>query len=145
MMARWSVLLCAVVLLGTQVAASHSDNPRSVFAAHDPYGRLPNTAIRKLGTVRVNGSAYAIYYLEFVNPVSRHGQQRIAIIKDSTSFAGSYQCTLGPRDARLIVGGDRLTVWVRNMREPFVVGFNERGPTRNAVFCGEGSGWEDTI
>jgi hypothetical protein len=144
-MARWLVLLFAVFLIGAPVAASSADGPESVFAAHDPQGRLADTAIRKLGTVRVKASTYAIYYLEFVNPVSRHGQQRIAIIKNGTSFAGAYQCTLGPSDARLIVGKDRLTVWVQHMQEPFVVKFDERGPTRNAFFCGEGSGWEDSI
>ncbi len=95
--------------------------------------------------MKVEASTYVIYYLEFVNPVSRHGQQRIAIIKNGNSFAGAYQCTLGPEDAQLIIGKDRLTVWVQNIREPFVVRFDQRGPTRNEFFCGEGSGWEDTI
>lgn len=144
-MARWLVLLFAVFLFGAPVAVSPADNAVSVFAANDPNGRLPNTAIRKLGTVRVKASTYAIYYLEFVNPVSRHGQQRIAIIKNGTSFSGAYQCTLGPSDARLIIGEDRLTVWVHDVHEPFVIKFDERGPTRNAFFCGEGSGWEDSI
>lgn len=144
-MARWLLLSFAAFLLGMPVQASSAGDPRSVFAAHDPEGRLPNTAIRKLGTVRVKAATYVIYYLEFVNPLSRHGQQRIAIVKNGTSFAGAYQCTLGPRDARLIVGEDRLTVWVQDIRESFVVKFDERGPTRNAFFCGEGSGWEDSI
>ncbi|MFM5932040.1 MAG: hypothetical protein ACKOPQ_14130 [Novosphingobium sp.] len=144
-MVRWLVVMIAALTLGTTVAASPGANPRSVFAAHDPYGRLPNTGIRNLGTVRVKASTYVIYYLEFVNPLSGHGQQRIAIIKNDKSFAGAYQCTIGPRDARLIVGKDRLTVWVQNVREPFVIKFDQRGPTRNAFFCGEGSGWEDSI
>jgi hypothetical protein len=144
-MTRWLVLLFGLLLFGAPVAASSADGPRSVFTAHDPHGRLPDTAIRKLGTVRVKGSTYAVFYLEFVNPVSRHGQQRIAIIKNGTSFAGAYQCTLGPSEARLIVGKDRLTVWVQGMQEPFVVKFDERGPSRNAFFCGEGSGWENSI
>lgn len=93
----------------------------------------------------MSASEYEIYYLQFVNPVSRHGQQRIAIIKDGANFAGAYQCTLGPDDAKLIVGEDRITVWVQNMREPFVIKFDKRGPTHNAFFCGEGSGWEDSI
>ena len=126
-------------------AASTANNPRHVLSAHDPQGRLPDTAIRKLGTVRVNVATYAIFYLEFVNPVSRHGQQRIAIVKNGTSFAGAYQCTLGPRSARLEVGVDRLTVWVHDIPEPFVIEFDERGPSRHAFFCGEGSGWEDSI
>ncbi len=144
-MVRWFVLSLAAFLLGMPLAASTAVDPRSVFAAHDPQGRLPTTAIRKLGTVTVNAATYDIYYLEFVNPVSRHGQQRIAFIKNGTSFAGAYQCTLGPGDAHLIVGADRLTVWVQDMPEPFVVKFDELGPTRNAYFCGEGSGWENSI
>jgi hypothetical protein len=144
-MVRWLVIAFTALMLGKTVAASPAANPRSVFATHDPYGRLPNTAIRKLGAVRVKESTYVIYYLEFVNPASHHGQQRIAIIKNGKIFAGAYQCTLGPYDAKLIVGKDRLTVWVRNVREPFVVKFDQRGPTRNAFFCGEGSGSEDSI
>lgn len=144
-MARWIVLSFAAFFFGMPVGASTADNPKSVFAAHDPEHRLPNTAIRMLGTVRVNASRYAIYYLEFVNPVSRHGQQRIAIVKNGAIFAGAYQCTLGPRNARLTIGEDRLTVWVHDMPDPFVIEFDERGPTRNAFFCGEGSGWEDSI
>ncbi|MBL8656461.1 MAG: hypothetical protein JNJ92_03765 [Altererythrobacter sp.] len=144
-MARWIVLSFAAFLLSPPVAASTADNARTVFAAHDPENRLPHIAIKQLGTVRVRAATYRIYYLEFVNPATRHGQQRIAIVKNGTSFAGTYQCTLGPRDARLIVGADRLTVWVQNMPEPFVIKFDERGPTRNAFFCGEGSGWENSI
>ncbi|MBS0477510.1 MAG: hypothetical protein JSR28_20460 [Proteobacteria bacterium] len=144
-MVRWLIIAFVAFMLGTTMAASSVPSPRSVFADHDPYGRLPNTAIRKLGTVRGKASAYVIYYLEFVNPVSRHGQQRLAIIKNGKSFAGAFQCTLSPADAKLIVGKDRFTVWVQNVREPFVVKFDQRGPTRNAFFCGEGSGWEDSI
>lgn len=144
-MVRRLVLFFAAFLLGMPVAASPAANPRPVFAAHDPHGRLPNTTIRKFGTVTVQASTYAIYYLEFINPVSRHGQQRIAIIKNGRSFAGAYQCTLGPDDARLIIGKDRLTVWVQDMRETFMIKFDQHGPTRNAFFCGEGTGWEDSI
>ncbi len=88
---------------------------------------------------------YAIYYLNFTNPVSRHGQQRIAIIKNGSGFMGSYQCSLGrgPHDARLSLGADRLTVKIDGLT--FVVRFSEQGPTRNPYFCGEGSGWEDSI
>lgn len=137
-MARWLVLFFALTLSGAPVVASSVDDARSVFAAQDPQGRLPNTVVRKLGTVKVITSTYSIFYLEFVNPVSRHGQQRIAIIKNGTSFAGAYQCTLSPNDARLILGKDRLTLWVRGIEDPSVVRFDEHGPTRNQFFCGEG-------
>jgi len=93
----------------------------------------------------VKASTYVIYYLEYVSPLSHHGQQRIAIIKNGTSFSGAYQCTLGPRYARLIIGKDRLTVLVQDVHDPFVIKFDQRGPTRNAFFCGEGSGWENSI
>jgi len=120
-------------------------SPRAVFAEHDPQGRIPNTTIRPLGTIRVRTSVYEVYYLNFTNPVSLHGQQRIAIIKNGSKFAGSYQCTLGrgPDDGRITFGSDRLTVSIAGMA--FAIRFSEQGPTRNKFFCGEGSGWEDGI
>jgi len=122
-----------------------STNPRAVFARHDPGGRLPNTDIRELGMIRIHGTIYSIFYLNFVNPVSRHGQQRIAIIKNGTEFAGAYECVLGPgkNEGKLFIGKDRLTVKIADLT--FVIGFDEEGPTRNKYFCGEGSGWEDSI
>jgi hypothetical protein len=120
-------------------------NPRAVFAQHDPQGRLPNTTIRKLGVVRVKATTYTIYYLDFSNPVSLHGMQQIAIIKNGSQFAGAYQCSLGsgPDEGKLVIGKDRLTVRIFGMT--FVIGFDEKGPTRNKYFCGEGWGWENSI
>jgi hypothetical protein len=123
--------------------ATASTSPRAVLAAHDPEQRLPHTVIRKLGAVRVRSATYSIYYLSFVNPASHHGQQRIAIIRNRTEFAGAYQCTLGGREGRLAIGKDRLTV--RRDGTTFVIRFDENGPSRNKYFCGEGSGWSDTI
>ena len=114
-----------------------------MLAPHDPEGRLPNTAIRELGAVRIRSATYTIYYLEFVNPVSHHGQQRIAVIKNGTPFAWAYQCTLGPQGGRFVIGKDRLTVRLYGMT--YVIRFDEKGPSRNKYFCGEGSGWADTI
>lgn len=144
-MVRWLFVTFAALMFGTTVEASNGASPRSVLAAHDPEGRLPNTSIRKLGAVKVKTSTFVIYYLEFVNPVSHYGQQRIAIIKNGKSFSGSYQCTLRSSDTKLIVGKDQLTAWVRGVRKPFVIKFDKRGPTRNTFFCGEGSGWENSI
>jgi len=120
-------------------------SPKAVFAQHDPIGRLPNTTIRPIGTIRVRNSVYEVYYLDFTNPVSLHGQQRIAIIKNHSKFMGAYQCTLGhgPDDGSVTLGSDRLTVTRDGMA--FTIRFSERGPTRNKYFCGEGSGWEDGI
>jgi len=114
-----------------------------VFAQHDPCGRLPNTKIKTLGIIRAGSATYSIYYLDFSNPVSLHGMQQIAIIRNGTEFAGAYICTLGPDDGKLTVGPDRLTVRIAGMT--FVIRFDENGPTRNKYFCGEGSGWQNEI
>jgi hypothetical protein len=123
----------------------HVVNPRTVFARHDPEHRLLNTKISKLGVIRVGTATYDIYYLDFSNPVSLHGIQQIAIIRNRTQFAGAYICSLGDSDieGRAIIGKDRLTVRIANMT--FVIRFTARGPTHNKYFCGEGSGWDDSI
>jgi hypothetical protein len=142
---RWLVLMIVILSILAQPALAREENPRTVFAKHDPQGRLPNTNIQKLGTVRVKSTIYSIYYLDFSNPVSPHGQQRIAIIKNGTEFSGAYECPLGDgRDeGQLVIGKDRLTVGIYGMT--FVIRFDEKGPTRIKYFCGEGSGWEDGI
>jgi hypothetical protein len=115
-----------------------------VFSAHDPEGRLPNTDIREMGAVHVQGVTYSIYYLTFVNPVSRHGQHRIAIIRNGNQFAGAYHCWLGEGGAKLVIGKDRLTVYEGGMT--FVIRFNKQGPTdKESAFCGEGTGWQNSI
>lgn len=141
MVDRSKLLIVALALIASPSLAA--PNPRAVFAAHDPEGRLPNTQIRKLGSLHVHQSTYSIYYLNFVNPVSLHGQQRVAIIKNGSQFVGAYQCTLGPQDAKLKIGKDRLTVIAEGHAS--VIRFDARGPSRNRFFCGEGSGWENSI
>lgn len=140
-------LLEIVPILVTDVEKSpDSKEPPSLeelFAEHDPYGRLPNTKILKLGELIVSPNVYAIYYLTFVNPVSRHGQHRIAIIRNSTEFMGAYQCWLEEGGAELTIGEDRLSVLVGEAE--FVIEFDEHGPSHNEYFCGEGTGWEDSI
>jgi hypothetical protein len=120
-------------------------DPRTVFARHDPQSHLPNTKIRKLGVVRVKAAAYDIYYLDFSNPVSLHGLQQIAIIRNGNQFAGAYTCTLGggASEGRLFIGKDRLTVKIFEMT--FVIPFDEKGSGRNKYFCGEGSDWDNNI
>lgn len=109
---RWRELFALSLWIVALPAPSGAANPRTVFAQHDPEGRLPNTEIKELGTIHVRGATYSIQYLEFSNPVSLHGQERIAIVKNGAQFAGAYECALGTgRDeGKLVVGKDRLTV-----------------------------------
>jgi hypothetical protein len=145
----WAILAMAFLGSVSASVALAADgrpvSPKAVLAKHDPQGRLPNTTIRPLGTIRVRNSVYEVYYLDFTNPVSLHGQQRIAIVKNGSEFMGSYQCTLGrgPDDGSITFGSDRLMVTRDGMT--FTIRFSEQGPTRNKYFCGEGSGWEDGI
>ena len=132
--------MLAVVMPPTAGAKS----PEIVFSAHDPEGRQPNTHIRHLGALHVHGVTYSIYYLTFVNPVSHHGQHRIAIIRNGNQFVGAYQCWLEEGGARLVIGKDRLTVYEGGLT--FVIRFDDRGPTdKESSFCGEGSGWQNSI
>ena len=142
-MVRWIIAFLLGVAALTHPAVGA--NPRSVLARHDPQHRLPHTEIRKLGVVRVGTVRYSIYYLDFANPVSLHGMQQIAIIRNAREFAGAYECTLGRgRDeGKLSIGKDRLTVRIAGMA--FVIRFDEKGPTHNKYFCGEGAGWGDSI
>lgn len=91
MIYRWVFAILILCLVTTPSTASAKD-PREVFATHDPNGRLPNTNIEKLGMLQVEGVSYSIYYLTFVNPESRHGQHRTAIIRNGNEFSGAYQC-----------------------------------------------------
>lgn len=131
--------------LGNPALSAGTTDPRTGFARHDPQGRLPNTKIEKLGVVRVKAVKYDIYYLNFTNPISLHGLQEIAIIRNGNQFAGAYICTLGDgRDeGRYVIGKDRLTVKISGMT--FDIHFDEKGPSRKKYFCSEGSGWDDSI
>ena len=142
-MARSLAFFSVAALTMGMPSAVSAISPGNVFSAHDPEGRLPNTQIRELGAVHVKGATYSIYYLTFVNPISRHGQHRIAIIRNGSEFAGAYQCWLEQGGARLVIGEDRLTVYADGLT--FVIRFDERGPAKEPSFCGEGSGWENSI
>lgn len=140
----YPLAIASLALLAATLPATASEpDARAVFAAHDPNGRLPDTQIEQLGAVRVGEVTDSIYYLTFVNPLSRRGQQRIATVRNGGQFAGSYQCWLGEGGPRLVIGEDRLTVHVDDLE--FEIRFDENSPSRNAFFCGEGSGWENGI
>lgn len=142
-MSSWRTFTAAF-LIATMASAAASKAPSQVFAAHDPEGRLPHTTIERLGQIRVDTATFTIFYLTFVNPVSRHGQHRIAIIRNGEQFIGSYQCWLGEGGAKLVIGSDRLVVHEGGLE--FVVHLNHLGPTEKAkAFCGEGTGWENSI
>src|SRR5437763_699791 len=91
-MKRPSPLTLFVLTALTTASPTAGLPPRAVFAKHDPNGNLPNTRITRLGVIRVRSAAYTIYYLEFSNPISLHGQSRISIIKNDRQFMGSYEC-----------------------------------------------------
>ena len=138
-----SALALAFVSATTTPATPTGRNVRAILARHDPDGRLPHTSVKLLGKVRTRTASYAVYYLEFVNPLSHRGQQRIAIIANGSRFGGAYQCTLGTGGASIRFARDRFTV--SDHFSSWVVRFNGRGPTRYRYFCGEGSGWENAI
>lgn len=144
MLHSWTFLMVASVLVTAPPASGHAPDPRVVFARHDPEHRLANTKIRKLGVIRRGAVTYSIYYLDFANPVSLHGLQQIAIIRNGSQFAGSYECTLGADkyDGKLKIGKDRLTVTVERFK--YIIRFDKNGPTHNKNFCGWGS-WDNGI
>jgi hypothetical protein len=142
--ARSLAFSCVALWAMTLTAAAGAASPRTVFSTYDPDGRLPNTDIRELGAVHVQDATFSIYYLSFVNPVSRHGQHRIAIIRNGDQFAGAFQCWLGEGGAKLVIGKDRLTVYEGGLT--FVIRFDRNGPAdRKSYLCGEGSGWQNSV
>jgi hypothetical protein len=138
-----AIALAAVATSDVVVAGSQGAGPRAVFAKHDPIGRLPHTKIEKLGTVRVRKSMFDIYYLDFTNPVSLHGMQRIAVIKNGKDFMGSQVCTLGREDGKILIGRDRMTV--KSYGHSSVMRFDEKGPRPNRYLCAEQTSWERNI
>lgn len=122
----------------------YANSPRDVFSHHDPNGRLPNTRIQSLGQMTVQGSRFTAFYLTFVNPVSHHGQHRIAVIRNDTEFVGSFHCWLNEGGASVTFGPDTLIV--HQSGTAFAIRFDREGPIERRVFlCGEGSGWENNI
>ena len=138
-----SVLAVAFVATATVANPTHAPSPRAVLAKHDPERRIPHTIIDQLGTIRHGNAKYAIYYLNFTSPVSHHGQQRIAVIKNGTTFVGSHQCTLGREQGKIVVSADRVTVTL--FGKTSAIRFGGRGPIVDKFFCGESSGWVQSV
>jgi hypothetical protein len=125
------------------IEAAYPVGPRALFAKYDPEGRLRNTTIERLGTIRIGNSTFAIYYLNFTNPRSRHGQQRITIVKNGNRFIGSYQCTLAREEGKISVGRDRLTIHQDGSK--WTIPFNTSGPTKTKHVCSDDSQLERSI
>lgn len=120
----------------------HAQSPRAVFAMHDPQQRMPNTDISRVGQVHVGNVVFTVYYLNFKNPVSRHGQQRIAVIKNGKMFAGSTECGLMKR-GDIVVERRRVTVTSEGFTS--VIRFTRKGPIADQYFCGEEMVWEKNV
>jgi hypothetical protein len=141
----------SLAIFAPLVVSATTPSIRAILSQHDPEGRLPHTIVEQRGTIRVGRAKFTILYLNFTNPISHHGQQRIAIIRNNREFAGAYQCTLSTRrgDATMVIRNQKVLVYLNDLprvgEAPFVITFTERGPSRNTYFCGEGSGWENSI
>ena len=108
------MLFFAVALPETAVANS----PRDILSAHDPYDRLSNTSIRSFAELSVQGTRFAIYCLTFVNPVSRHGQHRIAVsrcICSDSAYRPDRRQGAG-REGNEYLGGNELQFPLRRHR-----------------------------
>jgi hypothetical protein len=94
---RLSAPICLAVAL-SGCANVRADNEGSIYkidnkqilSLHDPERRFASTKFRKVGVLESAEKQFEIYELNFVNPISRHGMQRVAIVEDSR-FIGSYQ------------------------------------------------------
>jgi hypothetical protein len=95
-MVRCLRLVASVALLASTSACGISDKPATtanaskILANHDPQERFPNTDVKKVGILKTAGRLYEIYSLDFSNPISLHGMQRVAIIEGS-KLVGTYQ------------------------------------------------------
>lgn len=135
------VLAASLVTVTPSLAATATD-VRTILARHDPEHRIDHTSIQRLGSIRVAKSTFAIYLLNFTNPVSKHGQRRIAIIKGGLTFLGSQQCTL--LDAKHVkIDRDRVRVTMDGLKS--VIRFRDRRAMPDRFFCGEEGGWEQII
>ena len=103
---------------------------------------MPNTSIARVGRIHVGKIVFAIYYLNFVNPVSRHGQQRVAVIRNGKVFAGSTQCGLMKR-GDIVIKGRRVMVASYGLTS--VIRFTGNGPIADKYFCGEEMNWEQNV
>jgi hypothetical protein len=85
------VAALALAILGAAWAAQAAprQSEARLFEKHDCCGRLAHSKITKVGDIRSGGRTFTIYSLWFVNPQSRHGMRRLAIVEGSR-FRGSY-------------------------------------------------------
>ena len=135
------VLAASLVTVTPSLAATVTD-VRIILAKHDPEHRINHTAVQRLGSIRVANQSFAIYLLNFTNPVSKHGQQQIAVIKGGLTFLGSQQCTL--LDAKHVkIERDRVTVTMDGLKS--VIRFRDGRAMPDRFFCGEEGGWEQGI
>ena len=136
-------LLAGTMLAPSTIArSSEIGNVRAVFARHDPDGRLPNTRIKFAGSIRIGRDHFRVYDLNFTNPISRHGMQRVAIILNGRRFLGSYQTdgqTISVRGRRIFSSPDSFC--------RAETSFSLKGPrlSRQVVFACDLRHLEDTI
>lgn len=83
--------MTALTASGATAAAPKPVEPLAakIFARFDCYGRLAHTQITEVGEIRSKRRTFTIYNLWFVDPQSRHGMKRLAIIEGAV-FRGSY-------------------------------------------------------
>ena len=82
---------------------------KPVLAAHDSEGRFRYTLIKKVGNAHVKGRIFSIFDLNFINPVSQHGMQLVAIL-EGRRFLGAYQTSgsvISIRGSRIHFACDR--------------------------------------
>ncbi|WP_162789501.1 hypothetical protein [Altererythrobacter sp. ZODW24] len=81
------------------------EQAHAVFSQNDCCGRLDNTKIVKVGDAKVGKRIYSVFDLDFINPKSRHGMQRIAII-EGDQFRGSYTT----EGAKIVIDGNIISL-----------------------------------
>ena len=116
-----ALLLFAGILAAQPVSARtlEPSGVRAIFARHDPDGRLANTRIRFAGSTRIGRNLYRVYDLNFTNPISHHGMQRVAVVLNGRTFLGSYQTdgqTISVRGRRIFSSQNSLCERVTSIR-----------------------------
>lgn len=134
--------IAASVASATPSWATSTTRVKAIFAKHDPERRIDHTSIKRLGIIRTRKSAFAVYLLNFTNPISHHGLQRIAVIRDGSTFIGSQQCAM-VSIGQIKVERDRVAVTMDGMTS--LIRFRAGRPVPDRYFCGEESRWEHVI
>ncbi len=86
---RAFALVLTIVGAACATQAASRSTPADLFITHDCCGRLAHSQITKVGEIRSGGRTFAIYSLWYVNPQSRHGMKRLAVV-EGRRFRGSY-------------------------------------------------------